>query len=129
MSMTDMRDVKRPALTGSRKVMIGGFAVIAALTLVVVQAVLYRGIDPVAIVIGVVALAAAGMVATGARWAVVVATVLAALLLLFDGPIFVQRFGHPDELGLFLVSLTGLACYVAIVVAGIRTLLVERPER
>lgn len=111
-------NVVRAGLGTPHKVMIAGFATIAVLVWVVVQAFLYRAVDPIALVIGGVALMAAGLVATGWRWAVVTATVLAALLFLFDVPVLLGRLAEPGALGWFAVSLLALVSYLAILGAG-----------
>lgn len=104
------------------KVMIAGFSFLALLVWLGVQVFLYGRFDPVAVVIGVVAVVGAGLVASGRRWGLVAATVLAGVMLLFDLPMFIGRLTTPDELGWFVVSLLGLCAYVVIVVAGIQAL-------
>lgn len=106
--------------------MIAGFAFLALLVWVGVQIFLYGRFDPTAVAIGVVALVGAGLVASGRRWGLAAATVLAGVMLLFDLPMFVGRLGSPDELGWFLVSLLGLGAYVAILAAGVRVLRARR---
>ena len=108
--------------TAAESVMIGGFLFLAVLVWVGVQVFLYGAFDPAAVVIGVVAMVGAGLVASGRRWGLITATVLAVVLLLFDLPMFLGRLGSPDELGWFLVSLLGLCTYVAILAAGVRAL-------
>ena len=105
-----------------RKVMIGGFAALAVLAWVGVQVFMYRALDPTAIVIGVVALAGVGLVASGKRWGLVAAMAIAAALVLFDLPIFLERFGRPEQVADFTVSLLALTCYVVILAAGTRAL-------
>ena len=108
--------------TTAERVMIAGFAFLGLLVLVGVQVFLYGRFDPVALAIGVVATIAAALVASGRRWGLVVATVLAAVMLLFDLPMFIGNLATPDELGWVVVSLLGLATYVTILAAGARAL-------
>lgn len=105
-----------------QSVMIAGFTFLALLVWVGVQVLLYGRFDPTALAIGVVALVGAGLVASGRRWGLIAATVLAAVMLLFDLPMFLGRLGSPDEFGWFVVSLIGLCTYVAILTAGVRAL-------
>lgn len=115
MTTTDTRGAR---LATPQKVMIGGFVAVAFLVWVVVQLFLYGGVDPVAIVIGALALTAAGLVATGRRWGLITATVLAALLFLFDLPKLIGQLGGAGSTGWFVVSLLGLACYLTILGAA-----------
>lgn len=108
--------------TAAESVMIAGFVFLALLVWVGVQVFLYGAFDPTAVAIGVVAIVGAGLVTSGRRWGLSTATVLAAVMLLFDLPMFLGRLGSPDELGWFLVSLLGLCTYVAILAAGVRAL-------
>lgn len=108
--------------TAAENVMIAGFLFLALLVWVGVQVFLYGEFDPIAVVIGVVAVVGAGLVASGRRWGLIAATVLAAVMLLFDLPMFLGRLGSPDELGWFLVSLLGLSTYVAILAGAARAL-------
>ena len=108
--------------TTAESVMILGFLLLALLVWVGVQVFLYRGFDPTAVAIGVVAIVGAGLVVSGRRWGLITATVLAAVMLLFDLPMFLGRLGSPDELGWFLVSSLGLCTYVPILAAGVRAL-------
>ena len=119
-------DVVKTGRTTAEKVMMGAFAVLALLVWVGVQAFLYRGVDPVAMFIGVVAVAGVALVATGRRWALVTATVLAALLFLLDFPKFLGQFATPSEVGWFVVSVVGLSCYLTILGAGARALTLGR---
>lgn len=115
--------------TTAENVMIAGFLFLALLVWVGVQVFLYGEFDPVAAAIGAVAVAGAGLVASGRRWGLIAATVLAAVMLLFDLPMFLGRLGSPDELGWFLVSLLGLSTYVAILAGGARALGLGRRAR
>lgn len=108
--------------TSAENVMIAGFVFLALLVWVGVQVFLYGEFDPIAVVIGVVAAVGAGLVASGRRWGLVAATVLAAVMLLFDLPMFLGRLGSPDEVGWFVVSLLGLSTYVAILAGAARAL-------
>lgn len=108
--------------TTAESVMIAAFLFLALLVWVGVQVFLYGQFDPTAIAIGVVAVVGAALVASGRRAGLIVATVLAAVMLLFDLPMFVSRLGSPDEFGWFLVSLLGLCTYVVILAAGARAL-------
>lgn len=112
-----------------QSVMIAGFTFLALLVWVGVQVFLYGQFDPTAVAIGVVALVGAGLVASGRRWGLIAATVLAAVMLLFDLPMFLGRLGSPDEFGWFVVSLLGLCTYVAILAAGVLALRSRRHAR
>ena len=105
-------------LAAPQMAMIAGFVVLALVLLVVVQGVLYGSWDPVALIGGPVLLAAAGLVATGRFWALVVATVVAALMFLFDAPMLVQRLVDGSSPGWSVVSVLGLLCYVVILVSA-----------
>lgn len=70
-----------------------GVLFLALLVWVGVQVFLYGEFDPVAAVIGVVAVVGAGLVASGRRWGLIAAMVLAAVMLLFDLPMFLGGSG------------------------------------
>lgn len=111
------------------KVMVAGFAVLAALAWVGIQLFVYKAVDPVAVVIGMVAIACAALVASGKRWGLMTAVVVAAAMALFDLPVFVQRLGNPGATSMFVVSLIGLVTYVAILGAGVIGLQSHRGSR
>ena len=126
MTATGTRDATGRQLTTPHKVMIAGFVVLALVLLVVVQAVLYRAWDPVALIGAPILLVGAGLVATGRFWGLVGATVVAALMFLFDGPMLVSRLLDPTSAGWAVVSVIGLACYVSILVAAVTAIRAHR---
>ena len=109
-----------------QKVMIAAWIALAAVALIGVQVFLYRGVDVPAMVIGIVAVSGAVLTSTGRRWALITSMVFAALLTLFDLPIFLQRLARPEQIGWFTVSLLGLTCYATIITAGVRSLRHDR---
>jgi len=109
---------RRLPVTPLGKLTVGALLAIVAL-FAVLMGVMIREIIPPVAVLGLVALAIAGAIAAGWRWAPAVGASFAAAVVGMYWPIMAHDLRHPEELSFFAFMVTFLLCAATAVAAGV----------
>lgn len=108
----------RARLSALARVTIGSHLV-ALLGFAFIQIVLVRRLEPGLMVFAAVELVAAGVIATGCRWAPALGALVHALLLGAEPQVLIHDLSHPENLGLFAVLLAMVIAALAGLAAGV----------